>query len=151
MALWFFLVVTSFLFIWRITTADEIPDSMLALLGIGSGTALGAAAIDAGKGADGAAAAQMPAADLEKHYQSEGFLRDILSDGRNGAYSFHRFQILIWTLVLALLFVHSVWERLAMPEFSATLLMLQGISAGTYLGFKIPEKSLPAAPANPET
>jgi len=27
-----------------------------------------------------------------------------------------------------------------MPEFSATLLALQGITAGTYLGFKIPEK-----------
>jgi hypothetical protein len=27
-----------------------------------------------------------------------------------------------------------------MPEFGATLLALMGISAGTYLGFKIPEK-----------
>ncbi len=27
-----------------------------------------------------------------------------------------------------------------MPEFSATLLAMLGISAGTYLGFKIPEK-----------
>jgi len=28
----------------------------------------------------------------------------------------------------------------SMPEFPETLLVLQGISAGTYLGFKIPEK-----------
>jgi hypothetical protein len=29
---------------------------------------------------------------------------------------------------------------LSMPEFSATLLALQGLTAGTFLGFKIPEK-----------
>jgi hypothetical protein len=27
-----------------------------------------------------------------------------------------------------------------MPEFSTTLLALMGISSGTYLGFKIPER-----------
>ena len=44
--------------------------------------------------------------------------------------------MLAWTAILGLVFVYSVWERLAMPEFSATLLSLMGISAGTYLGFK---------------
>jgi hypothetical protein len=65
---------------------------------------------------------------------SAGFLDDILSDA--GGIGFHRFQMLAWTVILGLLFVYSVWERLAMPEFSATLLSLMGISAGTYLGFK---------------
>jgi hypothetical protein len=65
---------------------------------------------------------------------SSGFVEDILSDA--GGVSFHRFQMLAWTVILGLLFVYSVWERLAMPEFSATLLSLMGISAGTYLGFK---------------
>jgi hypothetical protein len=69
---------------------------------------------------------------------SEGFRLDILSD-TNGI-SFHRLQMFVWTLVLGLLFVYSVWSRLTMPEFSATLLALQGLTAGTYLGFKIPEK-----------
>ena len=69
---------------------------------------------------------------------SRGFMTDILSDA-NGV-SFHRLQMLVWTLVLGVLFVYSVWARLSMPEFSATLLALQGITAGTYLGFKIPEK-----------
>ena len=70
---------------------------------------------------------------------SDGFLNDILTDDANGI-SFHRFQVFIWTLVLGILFVYSVWNRLSMPEFSATLLALMGSSSGTYLGFKIPEK-----------
>jgi hypothetical protein len=69
---------------------------------------------------------------------SAGFLRDVLSDG-NG-YSFHRFQIFAWTIVLGVIFVSSVYNRLTMPEFSATLLGLMGISSGTYIGFKFPEQ-----------
>lgn len=70
---------------------------------------------------------------------SKGFLRDILSD-RSG-YSFHRYQICAWTIVLGIIFVSSVYNDLTMPEFSATLLGLMGISSGTYIGFKFPEQS----------
>jgi len=69
---------------------------------------------------------------------SQGFLRDILSD--SSGYSFHRFQIFAWTIVLGIMFVSSVYNNLTMPEFSATLLGLMGISSGTYIGFKFPEK-----------
>jgi len=69
---------------------------------------------------------------------SLGFLRDILGDA-NG-YSFHRFQIFAWTIVLGLIFASSVYNGLTMPEFSTTLLALMGISSGTYIGFKFPEK-----------
>ncbi|HLG54031.1 MAG TPA: hypothetical protein VI485_01795 [Vicinamibacterales bacterium] len=69
---------------------------------------------------------------------SNGFINDILTDSTNGI-SFHRFQMFVWTLVLGIVFLNSVWTRLSMPEFSATLLGLLGISGGTYLGFKIPE------------
>jgi hypothetical protein len=44
-----------------------------------------------------------------------------------------------WTLILAIVFVISVWNNLAMPDFGATLLGLMGISSGTYIGFKFPE------------
>lgn len=70
--------------------------------------------------------------------QSEGFFNDILKDV-NGI-SFHRLQMFVWTFVLGLIFLYSVWKRLSMPEFSSTLLALQGLTAGTYLGFKFPEK-----------
>ena len=70
---------------------------------------------------------------------SQGFLRDLLSDA--SGYSFHRFQIFAWTIILGIMFISSVYNNLTMPEFSATLLGLMGISSGTYIGFKFPEKS----------
>ena len=65
------------------------------------------------------------------------WLTDILSDA--DGVSFHRFQNAGWTLVLGIIFVAQVYEVLAMPKFDNTLLALMGISAGTYLGLKIPE------------
>lgn len=77
---------------------------------------------------------------------SEGFLRDILTDS-NGI-SFHRFQILVWTLVMVAIFCTEVYSDLLMPEFSTSLLALMGISSGTYLGFKIPEQYTNPTPIN---
>jgi len=68
----------------------------------------------------------------------ENFWKDILSDA-NGV-SLYRLQIAVWTIVLGIIFVHDVWNRLAMPEFSSTLLSLMGVSSGTYIGFKFPER-----------
>jgi hypothetical protein len=69
---------------------------------------------------------------------SQQFLHDILSD--SDGISFHRLQIAVWTVVLGFIFCVSVWNVLSMPTFSDTLLGLMGISGGTYVGFKIPEK-----------
>ena len=69
---------------------------------------------------------------------SEGFWNDLVTDS-NGP-SFHRFQMSGWTVILGILFLAGVYKNLSMPEFSGTMLALMGISAGTYLGFKIPEK-----------
>lgn len=189
MAVWFYLVIAAFLFIWLITGAsDIITTSTLALIGIGAGTALGAAALDTGTRQNnrteletlraestaltqevqelGRQIAAAPANEAElrqtrdakrarialagKRIQvleqamaprvSRGLVIDLLTDSQGGGISFHRFQMLVWTLVLSILFVHSVWYRLSMPEFSGTLLALMGISSGTYLGFKIPEQ-----------
>ena len=190
MAIWFFLVLGAFIFLWIVTgDVGTINAQALVLIGIGTGTALGSAVVDATKGTSAdeqlaalypqqkklsaevsqmerdiaALAAGTPPApavaialaekkeqivQLQKQIDnveasqsrpvSEGFIKDVLTDA-NGI-SFHRFQMLAWTVVLGLLFGVGVWERLAMPEFNATMLALLGISAGTYLGFKIPEK-----------
>jgi opacity protein-like surface antigen len=130
MAFWFFLVICGYVFCWLITKElDTITDSVLALIGIGSGTALGAALIDT---------TTSPGAQLTAT-PSRGFLRDVLGD-TGGGISMHRFQMFAWTLVLGIIFVSSVYAQLAMPNFNATLLGLMGISSGTYLGFKFPEK-----------
>ena len=70
--------------------------------------------------------------------RSIGFVKDLFSDG--DGISFHRFQIIVWTVVLGIVFVKVVHSDLAMPDFDATLLGLIGLSSGTYIGFKFPEK-----------
>jgi hypothetical protein len=186
MAFWFFLVTISFLFIWLVTGAlDTITDSVLGLMGIGSGTALGAALIDASEDkpeklnklkmqreklqtewnallVEKNTATPVPEnSQLLKTNQDEintelkrvneqiqnintpkktaGFFIDLVS-GPSGV-TLHRFQMVAWTVILGIIFVFSVWKRLSMPEFGVMLLALQGLSAGTYLGFKIPEKN----------
>jgi hypothetical protein len=168
MAWWFGHVVVAFLYIWAILgTTATITTQVLALLGIGAGTALGATVIDASKAettrlgllekveAAKAALAASPndkkltaaldaaktAADTfaEDAPVTRGFLNDILSDAHD--YSFHRLQMVVWTLILTSIFWYTVWFEVGMPEFSPTLLALMGLSSGTYLGFKFPEKS----------
>jgi hypothetical protein len=68
---------------------------------------------------------------------TRGFFGDLFQDG--SGMSFHRFQIVVWTIVLGIVFVCSIYQKLAMPEFNAGLLGLLGISSGTYIGFKFPE------------
>jgi hypothetical protein len=68
---------------------------------------------------------------------SQGFWQDICDDG-NGA-SFHRLQVVMWTVVLGAVFIQNVGQMMSMPEFPDTLLYLMGISNGTYIGFKFPE------------
>src|SRR5262249_48173301 len=120
-----------YLFIGMITGdySSTITGTVLVLAGISSGTTLGAVAIDAGAAAPNQTTVAAPT--------TGNWLKDILSDA-NGV-SFHRYQMAVWTFVLGIIFLSNVYRELAMPVFSETLLGLLGISAGTYLGMKIPE------------
>jgi hypothetical protein len=69
---------------------------------------------------------------------SEGFLVDILTDSTG--VSLHRFQLMVWTLVLGFIFIFAAYNDLAMPTLGGPLLALMGISNGTYIGFKFPEQ-----------
>lgn len=149
LAFWSFLALAAFVFIWMVTEElDTITGSVLGMLGIGSGTALGASMIAQGKEEKGGAAKPEPAAAAPPAAAppptappvraSQGFLRDLL-DGPQGL-SLYRLQMLGWTLVTGVIFCVSVYNRLAMPDFSPTLLALMGISSATYLGAKIPEE-----------
>lgn len=73
---------------------------------------------------------------------SSGFLNDLVNDV-NGP-TIHRWQILIWTLILGAIYLARVYTNLETPTFGANLLALMGISGGVYLGFKIPEKQTTA-------
>lgn len=186
MAIWFFLVVSAFFYLWMLTgDKDTIPTSILGLLGISAGTALGSAIIDAGQQTVAQqiqadvnqqsvqsrltalkeerkqlrAELRLPnteeihrahlltrAGDIDRELKKlnrssfSQFLLDLLSD--KGVISFHRFQIFVWTLVLSVIFIKEVISDVKMPDFSNNLLALMGISAGTYLGFKLPQKAV---------
>jgi len=243
MALWFFWVINAYIFIWVTSSAlDTITTTVLALIGIGAGTALGASAQDGNKfdalvaekadleqkatrlpadedrlktlegllaetsqlqedkkrleslvssssvvasppptpAASSSAASPAPAAtaptatpppptpavapatvplpppclqhrlagmdacqqlhEITKILQSrasQDFFQDVLTD--DVGISFHRFQMFVWTIVLGIIFITEVYRNLAMPDFSATLLALMGISSGTYMGFMLTE------------
>jgi hypothetical protein len=184
MAVWFYLVVTAYVYILLSTQQYLIPmGSVLGLLGISSTTGLAAVFVDKKKEADEqnhrtsllseqaalkagiddlsktgmppnsaaeaellrkksrlaeveAALAQLPAE--APAAVSKGFFADVLDDG--DGVSFHRFQIAIWTIVLGCVFAWAVYRNMSMPEFDPSLLTLMGISSGTYVGFKFPEK-----------
>jgi hypothetical protein len=168
MAVWFFLIVCSWVFLWLVTgTLDTLTSTVLALMGIGAGTALGAEVQNSGKPTavedldarikqlearqkGGIALTPSEIQDLANLRLELGkalqkyppttvdFFDDILTDAEEGI-SFHRFQMFVWTMVLAIIFVVEVWQHLTMPDFSTTLLGLMGISSGTYLGFMIAE------------
>jgi hypothetical protein len=72
---------------------------------------------------------------------SEGWWRDVVTDD-GGAIALDRIQVVVWTLVLGGVFLTSVVWDLTMPEFNATLLAVMGVSSGTYIGFKLPLRSL---------
>jgi len=141
---------------------DTITAGTLGLMGIAAGTAMAGATVDTSKNSTMAAekaqlqieAASGPPftpvragklanriAELDKQLGTSLYvtwLDDLLSDA-NGL-SFHRFQIFVRTIVLEVLFVISAYTGSLMPNYSANLLGLMGISAGTYIGFKFPEQ-----------
>lgn len=80
-------------------------------------------------------ALQAPAPEMA----SRGLLHDLLSDAQG--YRFDRFQIFAFTLILGVIFLSDVYNNLSMPELSPTLLGLMGLSSGTYIGFKLPNRS----------
>ncbi len=70
--------------------------------------------------------------------ESHGWIRDILSD--TSGMSFHRLQIFAWTVTLGVYFLWTALRDMLLPALDDQLLILMGISSGTYLGLKLPEK-----------
>ena len=129
MAFWFFLVLAAFILIWLITGDYNgiVMQQTLVLMGISAATGAFSVAIDSNKSATATTAPI-----------HSNFFDDLLTDV-NGI-TLHRYQMLVWTIALGIIFLFSAYETLATPNFDADLLTLMGISSGTYLGFKLPEK-----------
>lgn len=125
MAWWFSIVFASFIFLWLVTgEVPTISPQALALLGISSATTMASTGIGAGRLSGGGTAGEL-------------FL-DLLSD--NHGVAIHRFQMVVMTAALGLIFLFDVVTKLTMPEFDASLLTLMGLSAATFVGLKISEQ-----------
>lgn len=72
-----------------------------------------------------------------RHNALARFGIDLLSE--NGRVTLHRFQVVVWTIVLGVVFIAKVKRELSMPVFSETLLGLMGLSSLTYVALKVPE------------
>ena len=124
MAWWFAIIFTAIVFLWLVTgDLPALSPQALSLLGLSSATMMASVGISSGR-------TLAPG-------QGGVFFHDLLSDA-NGI-TMQRFQMLVMTVTLGIMFLFSVVTRLTMPEFDASLLTLLGISAGTYVGLKIPE------------
>ncbi len=135
MAWWFFIVLISYIWLWIV--AEGIPTMSahaLGLMGIGSATYLTAAGVDASK--------------QNVLGSSQGFWNDILSDAQGLA--LYRFQMLVFNILFGVLFLIYVLQNVTMPDLDTNILALLGMSAGTYAGFKIPEKQTVATSPAPD-
>lgn len=131
MAWWFAIITGTYIFLWVITReTPTIGGQALGLMGVAGLTAISSFGVDTSN----------PGVRPNPH---RSFILDLLSE--NDGVTLHRFQMLAMTVILGVIFVVHVGSHLAMPEFDANTLGLLGISAGTYVGFKIPEKKQIAA------
>ncbi|HEU4718321.1 MAG TPA: hypothetical protein VFU15_10825 [Bacteroidia bacterium] len=150
---WLIIIFFGITHIWAITDTLTTPTgTVLLLLGISGGTFYISRLIDAnpsdaapapGANTDPATAEAKLSSDLVQKFvdnkqKSKGFLFDMLNDGKG--ISLHRLQLVVFTIFLGTFFVWQVLYNLGLPEFSATMMTLMGISSGTYAGMKTTEK-----------
>jgi len=164
LAFWFFVILGAWIFLWVTTSSlDTLSETALIVSGIGSGAAV--TGIVAGKVRDEIAGGSLSTVTLNVNERPRGFragpgavLYDLLSD--RDTVAFHRFQLLVWNLILGGVFLWKTVEDFAMPEFNSTLLGLLGLSAVTFVGIKMtptadnrdpnpPNQNIAPAPAAP--
>lgn len=144
LAFWTLIVSVSYIFIALVTgELAPLSTSTLVLLGVSGATTATAALIDSNDVMNNAIRHQ-------NTQESKGWLTDLLSD--NNGISVHRFQMLVFNMILGIFFLQQVFTCLHMPDFGNNLLVLLGISNGTYAGIKILEnKNLPASSGSGNT
>lgn len=132
LAFWTLIILTSFMYIFFATAeAPNLSNTTLTLLGISIGTVTAARVIDISHQKNNS---------MNVGKVSRNILIDIISDP--SGISIHRFQMVLWTVILGAIYVFRVYVYCEMAEFSDNLLILMGISGGTYLGLKIPENPI---------
>jgi hypothetical protein len=139
MALWMVIVLIGFVFFWLALGEYQsvINSSILVLLGLNATTGLLAVQLDSNK-TSGAKA-------------GSSFYMDWISDGSGP--QLQRIQVILWTVVLAFVFLYNVIFKFTFPAFDTNLLLLLGIAQATYIGFKVgePPKGLDPKTVDPQS
>ena len=126
MATWFFVIMTSWVLLYVVKhTFNTITDTLVILMGISAGTGIGGIAIDSNRDKFSKTVARF----------FEGYPVGRLWNQLSPVPDFS------WTIVMVAVFIRQVTAYMTMPNFDSSLLILMGISSGTYLGFKVTEKT----------
>jgi len=130
MAFWTVIILISILWVWYDKGyLVSVTSQVLMLLGISAGTTVTANLIDN---------ADLTNAKIKSRHQdsnsSQSFFLNIVSDQKG--LSIHRFQNVIFSLSIGLYFLYEVIKNNRIPELDENLMVLMGISSGTYLAIK---------------
>ncbi|HEX8222093.1 MAG TPA: hypothetical protein VF914_23105 [Chloroflexia bacterium] len=112
----------------------DVPGNVLLALGVSGATTVVAKSIKVNNLQQGK--------ELGTVLPDTGPLSTLLTDD-DGTLSLHKLQYLVWTFVAIGVFLVGLDQsnRLALPDIDTTLLVLSGISVGTYLGQKLVPQS----------
>lgn len=126
---WTVIFSLSYLYICNETGAlPDIPGSLLAILGISAATMATGKVIEND---------QKTKTDIDPKAHSEGFFHDILSD--RSSINIQRLQNVLFNVLFGLIFIQKTVSSNLLPDFDNNILLMMGISAGTYAGLKATE------------
>ena len=130
--MWVVIIGVSYVYIWSITGEKEtITAGALALLAIGAGTAVGAKILGTKTRVDMNTIVQT---------MKSANPKDVRPVEQKETRGLHEIQAAAWTIVLAAVFLATVFRFLEMPDFSRNVLAMAGISGGTYVAFSMPQR-----------
>lgn len=134
LAFWIVVIVGCFVYVYfkKAEFNDVINGTALVLLGLSTATTA-LSAIASPPATSGPAPDHPAPAPLH-----ENFLTDIMSD--NEGMNVHRVQMLLWTVVFGIIFIHQVYKGGEFPDYDEKIYGLMGISSATYVWFKRSEK-----------
>jgi hypothetical protein len=150
LAFWNFIIAAMALYIWTITgDCPYLSQTALILIGISTITIAGSKFVDKIQAPDNkyppdpGAVNNQTVVNTRKGKttfvsQVYKFIMDILSDS-NGL-SINRVQMVLWSLIIFIFLLQDVVKTLVFPELPDSLLVLTGISNGTYVLLKTQEK-----------
>jgi hypothetical protein len=141
-AFWTFIIIASFIYIWAFTgDFNSINNTALILLGITSATITTSNLIETSQENRAASSGnfrnRLISFRIKGPDEKSHFFEDILSDA--DGISMHRLQSFVFNILFGIAFFKSVILNYTMPEFSEVLLILLGLSNGTYAFLKTTE------------